>query len=354
MIKLLTTTSLLCTILPGVAMSQQSWTLHQWDPPYDFNNEPSLVEYTALESATQNWNLCVIFPHLKDPYWVATNFGVMQHAEQLGISVTLFEAGGYPNLEEQLALFQDCVDGGYDAILLGTVSHSEMTPAVVAAAESVPVFATVNQIQADGLSGMTAVNWVEMGRAAGRYFQEQYPAGSSPVTVAWVPGPETAGWVQFTDAGFREVVDGAAVEIVSVKYGDTGREIQQELVEDVLDEFPDVDYIAGNAVAIEAAMSVVRQRGLQDQVRLVADYFTPAMLRGVRRGVIASAPTDSAALQGVLSVDQAVRYLEGAVIADHVGPVIFNVDSDNVRDFPVDESLAPADFEPTFVVTGTN
>ena len=97
-------------------------------------------------------------------------------------------------------------------------------------------------------------------------------------------------------------------------------------------------------------MSVLRQRGLNDKVKLVADYFTPAIYRGIRRGVISSAPTDSAALQGMISVDQAVRFLEGSVEADHVGPAIFNVNKDNVQSFALDESLAPSDFTPTFKV----
>lgn len=335
---------------PSLALSAQSWTVDQWIPPYDFANSPKAITYAALDKASKPWKLCVIFPHLKDPYWVATNYGVIEHAKALGVQVDLFESGGYPNLDKQIQQVKDCVAGRYDAILLGTVSYDQMTPTVVEAAKSVPVFGTVNQIKGDGITGMVAVNWVDMGRAAGRYFQKTHPAGSKTVKVAWVPGPETAGWVKFTDQGFRETIKDAAVELVAVKYGDTGKDIQQSLINEVLDEVPDVDYIAGNAVAVEAAMGVLRQRGVNEKVKLVADYFTPAMYRGVRRGAIASAPTDSAALQGVLSVDQAVRHLEGKATAQHIGPVIFTVDSTNVGDFPVTESLAPTEFAPTFNV----
>lgn len=334
----------------AAATASPTWKVDQWTPPYNFDNQPTPTEYPSMAAASKPWKLCVIFPHLKDPYWVATNFGVVDHARRIGVHVDLFESGGYPNLDKQIQQVKDCAAGDYDAILLGTVSYDKMTPTVVEASKTVPVFATVNQIQGDGISGMTAVNWIDMGRAAGQYFKDNYPAGSEPVKVAWVPGPETAGWVKFTDQGFREMIEGTAVELVTVKYGDTGKEVQQKLVEDALEEFPDVDYIAGNAVAIEVAMGVVRRKGLKDKVKLVSDYFTPAIYRGVRRGVIASAPTDSAALQGVLSVDQAVRFLEKQPVADHVGPAIFNVDKSNVSSFPVQESLAPTDFKPTFKV----
>ncbi len=342
--------SLVLLATSGTAVGSGTWEVDVWTPPYEFEAAPSRTTYTSIDKASKKWKLCVVFPHLKDPYWVATNFGVVDHARRIGVAVDVFESGGYPNLDQQIKQVQDCAAGDYDAILLGTVSYDKMTPTVREVSKTIPVFATVNQIMSDGISGMAAVDWIDMGRSAGRYLRDNHPAGSDPVKVAWIPGPETAGWVKFTDEGFREMVDGTAVEIVTVKYGDTGKDIQQSLVEDALDEFPDLDYIAGNAVAIEAAMSVVRKRKLKDQVKLIADYFTPAMYRGVRRGLIASAPTDSAALQGVLSVDQAVRYLEGRVVANHVGPVIFNVDASNVKDFPINESLAPSDFTPIFSV----
>ncbi len=328
----------------------QTWNVDKWTPPYDFTNPPQDAAYAALEKASKKWKLCVIFPHLKDPYWVATNHGVVAHAQKIGVALDLYEAGGYPNLEKQKQQLLDCANGDYDAILLGTVSFDQMTPTVVEAAKKKPVFATVNAIMPDGISGMAAVDWHDMGRAAGRYFSEKYPAGSASAKVAWLPGPEAAGWVKFTDKGFREVVKDSSIELVTVKFGDTGKEIQQKLVEDVLDEHPDVDYIAGNAVAIEVAMSVLRQRDLKDKVKLVSDYFTPAIYRGIRRGLISSAPTDSAALQGMISVDQAVRFLEGSVEADHVGPAIFNVNKDNAQSFALEESLAPSDFTPTFKV----
>ncbi|NVJ93386.1 MAG: TMAO reductase system periplasmic protein TorT [Methylocystaceae bacterium] len=326
----------------------QEWTVNKWDPAFKFENSEKIT-YTALDKASKKWKLCVVFPHLKDPYWAATNYGVASHAKKLGVAMDLFEAGGYPNLDKQIEQVKNCAAGDYDAILLGSVSIDKMTPTIVEAAKSKPVFATVNYVQGDGITGMVSVDWTNMGRAAGDYFKTTYPKGGTPVKVAWIPGPETAGWVKVTDKGFREAIADSAVELVTTKYGDTGADIQAAFVAEVLEEHPDVQYIAGNAVAIESALSVLRRKKI-DSVSLVADYFTPAMYRGIRRGKLASAPSDSAALQGVLSVDQAVRYLEGKTIAKHIGPVIFNVTKDNFKSFPVDESLAPSDFKNVFSV----
>jgi protein TorT len=344
------TASLLSVTIGATSLRAQPWTVNTWDPPFNYKNPPKSVEYTPIEKASKKWHLCVAFPHLKDPYWMATDYGVVDQAKKTGVAITLVEAGGYPNLDKQIEQIKDCVAAGADATLVGTVSFDKLTPTVVGLSEKVPVLGTVNNIEDDGIAAKSGVDWTDMGAAAGVYLAKMHPKGSKSARIAWLPGPETAGWVKFTSEGFHKAIADSAVTIVTTKYGDTGEEIQLKLVEDVLEEFPDIDYIVGNALAIEAAMGVVAKRKLEDKVKLVADYFTPGIYRGIKRGKIFGAPTDSAVLQGRLSVDQAVRILEKKDYLRHIGPKIFVVDQTNVSTFAVDDSLAPPTFQATFKV----
>lgn len=134
------------------------------------------------------------------------------------------------------------------------------------------------------------------------------------------------------------------------KWGDTGREIQLILVEEALEERPDVDYIVGSAVTAGAAVSLLRARGLTGRIRVLADYFTHAVYRGIKRDRILAAPTDFPALQGRMGIEMAVRLLEGKLEHLHAGPSIHIVEGANLDTFSTRLSLAPADFSPTFVV----
>ena len=130
------------------------------------------------------------------------------------------------------------------------------------------------------------------------------------------------------------------------KWGDTGREIQLILVEEALEERPDVDYIVGSAVTAGAAVSLLRARGLTGRIRVLADYFTHAVYRGIKREKILAAPTDFPALQGRMGIEMAVRLLEGKLEHPHAGPLIHIVEQGNLDDFSTRLSLAPADFSP--------
>jgi protein TorT len=190
-----------------------------------------------------------------------------------------------------------------------------------------------------------------MGFETGSYLAEKHPAGSDPVQVGWFPGPAGAGWVEAAHAGFMEAVEGSAVEVLEPRFGDTGKETQLQLVEDVLQANPEVRYLAGTAVTAEAAQGVIRERGLQGEVDLLAFYMTPGVYTGIERGFILAAPADSMVIQGRIAVDQAVRILEGRDFIQHVGPEIFVVDPENIGEVERTNILPPDDFSPVFSVS---
>ncbi len=152
------------------------------------------------------------------------------------------------------------------------------------------------------------------------------------------------------NTGFTEAVKEGAIEVVDTKYGDTGKEAQLALLEDTLTAHPDINYIVGTAVTAEAAMQLVRDRGLEDQVKILSYYFTPGVFEGIKRGRILAAPTDSAVIQARVAIDQAVRILEGKEYEKHVGPELYVIDKTNIETFDRNSSLAPDGFKPEFSV----
>jgi protein TorT len=327
------------------------WRLETWSTPFDYASESRIIDYQPTTAASRVWHLCIAYPHLKDAYWLNVNYGMVQEAQRLGVAFTLLEAGGYPHLERQRQQIEQCTaDGeGADALIVGPVSFQGLNQSVVRIAKSMPVLATVNDIEDIGITAKSGVSWITMGQVAGEYLAERHPAGTEPVTVAWFPGPKGAGWVDFIETGFMRGLNHSAVEVVVTKWGDTGKEIQRTLVQEVLESHPEVDYIVGNALMAEAAISTLRNRNLQNQIQVVSTYFTPAVYRGIRRGRILAAPTDAPVMQGRISIDQAVRILEGRDVIKHTGPQIQMIDQQNWQEIDISDSLAPPSFLPTFV-----
>ncbi len=341
------------TLAPN-AGADENWypyPVEVWNPPFDMSSPRSTVDYVPLQKGEKQWDICVSFPHMKDAYWLAVNYGVVAESERLNLKMQLVEAGGYTNLNTQISQIEDCVAGGADAVVIGAISFDGLNNLVSEVrSKGIPVIDVINGMSSPQLSAKSLVSFGEMGFKAGEYIAKAHPAGSGKVKVAWFPGPPGAGWVEAGNTGFQEAVAGSDIEVVETKYGDTGKEVQLKLVEDTLEAHPDIDYVVGTAVTAEAATGLLRARGLADQVKVMAYYFTPGVYQGIKRGQILAAPTDSAVIQGRIAIDQAIRILEGKSYEKHVGPALYIINSDNISTFDRESSLAPDGFKATFSV----
>lgn len=322
-----------------------------WDPPFDMSSPRHEMQYEPLEKASQPWNICVSLPHLKDPYWQAVNYGVIQEARRLGISLTVYEAGGYNNLSTQISQIEDCVSNGARAVVVGAISGEGLNNLVHELTEDgVPVVDFMNGMSSSEIAAKSLVSFGEMGEAVGRYLAERHPAGSGKVRAAWFPGPAGASWVESGNRGFKAALEGSDVEVVATRYGDTGKGEQLRLVEDVLATEQDIDYIAGTSPTVEAAAQVLRLRGLDDRIDVLSYYFTPGVFELMKRGRVLAAPTDSTVIQARIAIDQAVRIVEGKDYTKHVGPRLQMIEAAGLDEFDRGTTLAPQGYRPVFSV----
>ncbi len=325
--------------------------VEEHNPPFDMNSPVTKVMYVPLQKADKKWNICVSFPHMKDAYWLAVDYGAAEESKALGVTMHLYEAGGYTNLAKQISQIEDCVSAGAQAVVIGAISYDGLNKTVESLhARHIPVIDVINGISSKDISAKSLVSFATMGYKAGEYIAKQHPKGSGKVKVAWFPGPPGAGWVEAGNTGFNKAIKDSDLELVATKYGDTGKEVQLKLVEDVLESNPDIGYIVGTSPTTEAAVQLLRERDLSDKVKVVSYYFTPGVYEDIKHGRVLAAPTDSAVIQARIAIDQAVRILENKPYYKHVGPEIYVIDKSNINTFDYASSLAPMGWKPVFTV----
>lgn len=352
--RLTLSTAFAAALMPGTVHAQDAWypyDAEETTPAFAADGERKAITYEALEKAEKAWNICAVLPHMKDAYWLGVDYGLVEEARRLGVKLNVTEAGGYTELANQISQIEDCVAGGADAVILGAISYDGLNSVISeVAGKGIPVIDVINGVSSQDIVAKALVSFNTMGSEIGKYLAEKHPSGSEEVTVGWFPGPAGAGWVEAANTGFMAAVEGSAVKVLEPRYGDTGKEAQLKLVEDVLQSNPEVDYIAGTAVTAEAAQGVIRSRGMMDQTGILAFYLTPGVWTGIERGFITAAPADSMVVQARMAVDQAVRILEDKDVVKHVGPKIFVVNEENIADIDRGTVLPPVDFSPVFSV----
>ncbi len=353
--RVLMTLTFFIVIAPAIVLAEKAWyplDVDVWNPPFNDQRQRDQKLYTPLNKAQQKWRIRVFIPHLKDAYWLGVNYGLINEARRLGIRLAIYEAGGYDQLEVQRRQIEDSLKEKPDGLIIGAISQQGLNDIVKKTSDmGIPVLDLINGLSSPDIAARAAVSFWDMGNQAGLYLRRLQTQVGQPMKVAWFPGPKGAGWVAAGDAGFRKAIANGDIDIVASQYGDTGSVVQAKLIEAVLDQHAaDLDCIAGTAVTAEAAVKILRRRGLADRIKILSYYYSPGVDRGIRRGGITAAPSDLTVLQARIAVDVMVRIIEKKDYYKHVAPMVAIVDQDNIRTWDSSTTLAPRGFRPIFSI----
>ncbi|MGL1862419.1 MAG: TMAO reductase system periplasmic protein TorT [Pseudodesulfovibrio sp.] len=315
-----------------------------------------LEEWTPPGRRGNAYTLGVAFPHIKDSYWVAVNYGIIQEAKRLGVGVKILEAGGYGELDKQIQQMQELARGDVDGILVGSISYTGNDTVISEIVKrGVPVVEMINDVHAPDVSAKAMVSFHDMGYYAGEFVAEHAEeAGLDDVRVIFLPGPKNSGWAPETLDGFRAAMEfyPGKVDVVDIKWGDTGAVAQSRLLLESLNTHGRVDYVVGNAVAAEAAPGILKTIGMDKSTTVVSTYIIPSLYDKIAQGLVAAAPSDLTVFQGRMAVNMLVRLLDGEKAGTDFpfrsGPFIPMVTPENISSYPYEGLFGPRNYSPIF------
>ena len=323
------------------------WPVKVYDASSGTNVE---TEYSPLEKASKPWNICVLFPHMKDSFWVAVAYGIVEEAKRQNVNMTLFEAGGYENLPRQLSQFDDCMAGDFDAIVIGAISEAGLSLKFEEGlAAGKPIISTVNPVAEAKVTAKMFVEFDTMGEQTGKYLIESLEGAEAKVVN--FPGPAGSGWAESFNDGFKRAIkDVANVKLLDEKFGDSGVAVQLQLIQDALQAYPEMNVIWGTAPTAEAAIAAVAEVGRFGEIKIMSSYENQAMLDALNRGDILGFATQYPVLEGRVAIDMAVRALEGKPVIAFVKPIPDMIAAGTVDKIDMSQVLAPATWSPVYSV----
>jgi protein TorT len=307
----------------------------------------TLPKLTPIK-ATRGWKLCALYPNLKDAYWLSINYGMVKQARASGVALKIFEAGGYQQLATQREQLSHCQRWGADAILLS--SSVAQFPGLTESLGETPAVEVVNAVRDGASRTRVGVAWYQMGYIPGRYLATHQK--QKQLNVLLMPGPKEAGGSMAMEQGFRQATMNSDIHIVNVAYGDNDLEIQRNQLQSMLEKHPQIDVVAGTAIAAEVAMGEARNR--QQPLGIVSFYLSHQVYRGLKRNRIIMAVSDQMVLQGELAVSQAIRILQHQPVVDNLSPNILLLTPENVSQQKVASSLSPLGFRPVYALQSTS
>ena len=328
------------------------------EPQFAWNDEANVPQtgskwftWTAMDSSevTKKWNLCVLFPHVKDPYYLATSYGAYQEAKRLGVKLTILEAGGYGNVETQISQVEDCAAQGADGIMVFSLSADGLKPIVdQVRGQGVKVHDCGIGVHTE-VDARSVISYYESGTAIANWLKDAHP--SEEIEAVWLPGPPGVNWVETPTAALVKETEGTNIKIVKTMYGDSGKPQQLKLVEDAVQTYDGLDYILGGAPAIEVAIQYLCEIGLQDKIKLIAFYITPGVETGIENGSVLGTVLEPTVTWMRLCVAQTVHALEGRTDQPlDASPGFTILTAEAMKTWTRADALAPAGWKPIFTL----
>lgn len=363
---------LFCLLSPGLSLADHHWAESYYgvyetkgkiaDSPGVGLKGPVREEWQAPAKARRPYRIGILFPHLKDSYFLAVNYGLLDEARKLGVRFELQEAGSYLSLGNQIEQYNNFVRQKVDGIILAAISYRKMDPLIAEAlARGVPTVEVINDIRAPAIQAKALVSFFEMGYKAGTFCLRA--AQGKDARVAFLPGPDGSGWAADTYDGFcqaikenPEGVKKGKITIYDPLYGDTGKEAQEVLLGRSFSWYKDINFLVGNAVMAEVAPAwLAKNHKDPASVTIVSTYLTPPVYQHILSGKVAAAPSDLTVMQGRMAMDMMVRILNGEKPGKdfpfRAGPMIPLISKENIATYPYEMLFGPRDFKPVLSFT---
>lgn len=311
--------------------------------------EKSNITFHSLKEADKSWKICIVIPHLKDPFWSAVNYALIDEAKRLDLRIRIKEAGGYGRLRVQRQQIVDCVNNGAQGLLVASVSRNGLNDLVKKySRQGIPIIDMINGIDSQYISArVTSLKSNNIKLLLD--FLKQHSAGKGG-NVLWLPGPKGSAWSENANESFKALIKTSSLNLLDTLWGDTGREQQASLIKSAIKQYKKIDYIIGTAIAAEAALDIITQYDLLKNIKILAYSYGPGVHRGISREKILAATSDKQGTQARLAINVLVQALQGSLVYRHIAVKAEMVNEATFNSFQRSTSIAPKGFRPVFSV----
>lgn len=232
----------------------------------------------------------------------------------------------------QIRIVEQMIVSGVNALVIAPADSKALVPVIKRAMDAgITVVNIDNRLDPDVLrSKQLSVPFVgpdnhKGARLVGDYLARQLKAGDQVGIIEGVPTTTNA---QQRTAGFKEAMDAAGLEIVSVQSGNWEISKGNAVASAMLNEYPDLKaLLASNDSMALGAVSAVRSAGRAGQVQVVGYDNIKAIAPMLADGRVLASADQFAAKQAVFGIQAALKILKGEKP---------EVDADNVIQTPVE------------------
>ena len=283
----------------------------------------SLIDKTQSQAtatpapAADRLQVALVMKTLTNPFFIEMEKGARRAEQELGIELIVKTGAQETSIEQQIAIVDDFIARGVDAIVIAPGSSTELIPALKKAQDAGIVVINIdNRLDADlsASLGLTGVPFISVDNAAGAYLSAKCIADglATPAEVMILEGIREAKNAQDRKAGAeRAFSEAEGLTLVASETANWKIDEAYTVTRKLLQDHPDVKGIfAANDMMALGALKYLADAGNSDVLVAGFDALAEA-LAAIDEGTLLCTVDQQPAEQGYLGVQFAVRAHNG-------------------------------------------
>jgi ribose transport system substrate-binding protein len=286
----------------------------------------------AEEAAPEDEAIDIAFSgfSMTNEFWLTLGRAAEARAEELGVNF-LNLTSEVQDAEAQKAAVDTAITQGVDAIIVGAADSRGWEDSFdKAEAAGIPIITVDTAIEDDYVSSLIQTDNLTAAGLAGDYICEQTGGQGKALVVGGSVGHQTG---DARKNGVEEKLNACGMEVIG-DWGNWEEAKAAEIAQNVLTANPDINavFVAHDPGAV-AALSVIKQKDLLDQVILVGFDAIPIALKAIEAGEMEATVRQDPARMGREGVELAVKVIQGEDVPEFTPIDGLLITSDNVAEF---------------------
>lgn len=333
--------------------SADAYTLQQWLSPFSTNSSKRAIDFGWETSSYQGKKVCAIIPPSATSYWFAVNYGLVKKARQLDINLKVFHVLDRFNFNEHEKLIDHCLAQNPQSIIVSAALGQQISQKLQQLKSPPAVVLVGKNIVSDGIMASSATSYRDIGASLAKYMNKTHAVDKIKETIMF-PGDQSEQFVKSFIAGFKPVINPNKYQINHTIYTSNNYVQIKNRLADHLNNNLNTSVIVGSALVAQAAVEVLEEMSLTDDVQIISYELSAQVYRDIRRGNILTSVSNLPVIQGLLAIDLALKLDPKSDLArqniTHISPMANIVDSDNVQKFDISYAFAPYGYRETLEV----
>lgn len=264
-------------------------------------------------------------------FWVTVKAGADSAGREFGVDVIWKGPAQETDIAGQIAIIEDYVNKGIDAIVLAACDAQGLIPVLEKAQQKkIPIITIDSGVDSDLPVSFIATDNILAAQKAAQKLAELIGGSGKVACIPFVPGAATSTW---REQGFvAEIKKYPGIELLPIRYSQSEVAVGMAVTEDILTAHPDIKGIfAANEAGTIGVIQALKTKNKIGQVKVVGFDAAPNEVKALESGEIDALIVQNPFKMGYEGVKAATMTLNKESVLTRIDTGVYVVTRENLH-----------------------